>query len=101
MPRLSVYFAMNGRSAEAINFYKNCFGGESTIMLISESPMKANFPASMQNQVLHAELNTESFRLMVSDMSGPDGFTTGTKMAASHGLFECRKCKANVLQISC
>jgi len=74
---------MNGHSENAINFYKNCFGGQPTMMRISESPLKNNFPASMQNQLLHAELETEGFRLMVSDMNGPDGYTTGTNMAAS------------------
>lgn len=83
MPRLSVYFAMNGHSEEAINFYKSCFGGEIMSMQIGESPLKSHFPASIQSQILHAELNTENFRLMVSDMNGPDGYTTGTNMAAS------------------
>ncbi len=74
---------MNGHSEEAINFYKNCFGGDVTSMRISESPLKSHFPASMHNQLLHAELDTKDFRLMVSDINGPDGYTTGTNMAAS------------------
>lgn len=83
MIKLSVYFGLNGRCEEAMNFYKNCFGGEPTLTIIGGSPMKDQFPEVMKDKVLHAELTTDGFTLMASDMNGPDGFTAGTNVAIS------------------
>lgn len=83
MTKLSVYFGLNGRCEEAMNFYKNCFGGEPTLTIIGDSPMKDHFPEAMKDKILHAELATDGFTIMASDMNGPDGFTEGTNVAIS------------------
>lgn len=94
MTKLSVYFAMNGRCREAMNFYADCFGVETAgFTIIGESPMKDQFPASMQDKVLHAELGMGSFNIMASDMNGPDGFTEGTNVAVSLDNPEVEKVK--------
>lgn len=93
MTKLSVYFGMNGRCEEAINFYKSCFGGEPILTMIGESPMQDYFPASMKDKVLHAELHTDGFTIMASDMNGPDGFTEGTNVAISLDNPEPEKAK--------
>jgi PhnB protein len=83
MTKLSVYFGLNGRCIEAMNFYKDCFGGEPTLTIIGESLMKDQFPEAMKDKVLHAELTIDGFTIMASDMNGPDGFTEGTNVAVS------------------
>ena len=83
MTKLSVYFGLNGRCQEAMNFYKNCFGGEPVLTIIGDSPMKDQFPEAMKDKVLHAELTIDGFTMMASDMNGPDGFTEGTNVAIS------------------
>ncbi len=83
MTKLSVYFGLNGHCEEAMNFYKDCFGGEPTLTIIGDSPMKNHFPEAMKDKVLHAELTTDGFTMMASDMNGPDGFTEGTNVAIS------------------
>ena len=83
MTKLSVYFGLNGRCEEAMNFYKSCFGGEPTLTIIGDSAMKDHFPDDMKDKVLHAELTTDGFTIMASDMNGPDGFTAGTNVAVS------------------
>ncbi|WP_419803072.1 VOC family protein [Mucilaginibacter sp.] len=83
MTKLSVYFGLNGRTEEAMDFYKNCFGGEPILTIIGDSDMKDHFPEAMKDKVLHAELHTDGFTIMASDMNGPDGFTEGTNVAIS------------------
>ncbi len=80
MTKLSVYFGLNGHCEEAMNFYKDCFGGEPTLTIIGDSPMKNHFPEAMKDKVLHAELTT-------------DGFTEGTNVAISLDNPEPEKAK--------
>lgn len=83
MTKLSVCLDLNGRCKEAMNFYKDCFGGEPVFTTIGDSPMKDYFPETMKHKMLHAELTTDGFTIMASDMNGPDGFTEGTNMTVS------------------
>lgn len=93
MTKLSVYFNLNGRCKEAMNFYKICFGGEPILTIIGDSPMKGHFPETMKDKVLHAELTTDGFTMMASDMSGPDGFIAGTNVAISLDNAEAKKAR--------
>ena len=93
MTKLGVYFGLNGRCEEAMNFYKGCFGGEPTLTIIGDGPMKDHFPEAMKDKVLNAELTTDGFTMMASDMNGPDGFTEGTNVAISLDDSEPEKAK--------
>lgn len=55
---------------EAMEFYQKLFGGELEMMKISESPAKDQFPAEVQDHILHSSLKNGDFSLMASDMCG-------------------------------
>lgn len=77
------YLTFNGNCREAMNFYKECFGGELTLQTIGESPMAEQCPTGMEHQILHSSLENNGFLLMATDMLGPAGFIAGTDMAVS------------------
>lgn len=77
---LSPYLTFKGNCTEAMNFYKNCLGGELTLMTFKDSPMAGNAPAGKENEIVHSSLKTEKFTIMATDMSGPDGVKEGTNI---------------------
>lgn len=48
MTQINAYIGFNGVCREAMNFYKDCLGGDLMIQTIGESPMAAQFPPSMK-----------------------------------------------------
>ena len=68
MARLNSYLNFNDNCKEAMNFYKDCLGGELTFITVGESPMAVQMPASMKDAILHASLTIGDNMLMGSDM---------------------------------
>jgi uncharacterized glyoxalase superfamily protein PhnB/uncharacterized protein YndB with AHSA1/START domain len=68
MTQISPYLNFNGNCREAMNFYKETFGGSLSLMPVKETPMAAQCPTGMQDQIMHSSLNNGSFMLMASDM---------------------------------
>lgn len=67
MARLNLYLQFNGTCREAMNFYRECLGGELELQTFGESPMAEGMTAEMKDQVLHSALNSETLTLMASD----------------------------------
>ena len=44
MTAINTYIGFNGACREAMNFYKDCLGGDLFIQTIGESPMADKFP---------------------------------------------------------
>ena len=83
MKNLAPYLMFNGDCEEAMNFYKNCFGGEIGYMgRYGDSPM--NVPESQKNKIMHVEFKFQGGSLMASDHVEGVGFTTGSKGANIH-----------------
>jgi PhnB protein len=70
MTQINAYLNFNGRTREAMTFYKECLGGELVMQRIGESPMAAQMPSEMGNHILHSSLINEGIVLMASDMMG-------------------------------
>jgi PhnB protein len=83
MTTINAYLTFNGNCREAMNFYKNCFGGELTLQTVEDTPMKDQCPNGMQHQIMHSMLMNKSIVLMGSDMMGRDGFVRGNTIALS------------------
>lgn len=83
MTTINAYLTFNGNCREAMNFYKDCIGGELTIMPVAGSPVEAECPAAMKDSILHSTLIKESLVLMGSDMLGPGGLVHGNNVALS------------------
>lgn len=70
MKPLTPYLFFNGHCREAMEFYKDCFGGELEIMTYADAPEDARSGGNVQavkDQILHACLTKDAFVLMASD----------------------------------
>lgn len=69
MLQLNPYLRFNdSKCREAMNFYKEIFGGELTFQTLSETPMSKEMPADAQSKIMHATLKNGDFELFASDM---------------------------------
>jgi PhnB protein len=68
MARINPYLNFNDNCREAMNFYKDCIGGELTIITVGESPMAAQMPPGMKDSILHSSLRIGDNMIMGSDM---------------------------------
>ncbi|PKL75978.1 MAG: VOC family protein [Candidatus Melainabacteria bacterium HGW-Melainabacteria-1] len=77
MAKLNPYLNLKGKCREAMGFYKEIFGGELSLMTFADSPMAAQVPAEMQDNIVHAFLDGD-VKLMGTDMEGgPEGISYG------------------------
>lgn len=69
MAQLNPFLRFNeGKCREAMEFYKNIFGGELTFMPIGESPMAKEMPEDKQHYIMHSELKSDRVVFNGSDM---------------------------------
>lgn len=71
MTTLSTYLLLDGSCSAAMEFYRSCLGGELSMSLVGDTPMKAMFPPEMHNRVINAHLKSESMSLSASDWMLP------------------------------
>lgn len=83
MIQIHPYLRFNGDCKEAMTTYQQLFGGELAIQIVGESPMAHQWPASVQQSVLHASLTSKSFQISGSDMFSDGTYTPGNAMALS------------------
>jgi len=81
MTQINTYLSFNGNCREAMNFYKDCLGGELNLQTIGESPLADKMPAQMKECILHATLIKEKLVLMGSDMLGEKGLLRGNNVS--------------------
>ncbi|MEO7984704.1 MAG: VOC family protein [Bacteroidota bacterium] len=86
MTQIRSYLTFNGNCREAMNFYKNCLGGELSFQSIGESPLADKMPAPMKESILHATLVNDTIVLMGSDMVGEQGLLKGNAVSL---LLDC------------
>lgn len=80
MKSISPYLFFNGTCREAMEFYKNCLGGELFMQTIGESPMAAQMPAEIHNNIIHAALMKDGTMLMASDNMGQEEIIQGSNV---------------------
>jgi PhnB protein len=81
MTQINGYLNFNGNCREAMNFYRDCIGGELQLKTIAGSPIEAQCPTTMKDSILHSVLVKEDLVLMASDCIGPDGYTEGNNFS--------------------
>lgn len=69
MANIVAYLALAGNCREAMNFYKECFGGELSMQTIGESPVASQMPAEEKNKIMHANLTKGDLVILASDMT--------------------------------
>ena len=71
MVGLTPFLLFDGVCAEAMRFYQACFGGELRLTRLSETPMKAQFPAEQHGKVTNAFLKSGAVELSATDWLHP------------------------------
>jgi PhnB protein len=83
MAKLSPFIKFNdSKCVEAMNFYKDCLGGELDFMTVKGSPMAKDMPEDKQDLVMHSTLTNGDWVLIGSDMMR-DKATIGDNMGVS------------------
>lgn len=77
MAQLTPYLTFNGNCLEAMEFYRDCLGGDLTLQTVGESPAKDQMPTAMHNNVMHSQLVAGDLVFMASDMMGPGELVRG------------------------
>jgi PhnB protein len=90
MAHLIPYLRFNGNCREVMNFYKECLGGELSIMTYGDSQMSEGTPKELHDKVLHSYLKSGDLKLMASDdiQDSPEGFQKGNMISL------CLVCKS-------
>jgi PhnB protein len=74
--KVTPYLMLDGRSDEAIEFYKKALGANvEMLMRFSEAPKEANCTPSSMNKVMHAALSVGNSTIMLSDGNNKDNPT--------------------------
>src|SRR5882757_3155701 len=81
MTQINSYLTFNGNCFEAMNFYKDCLGGELTFQKIGESPLADKMPPQMKECILHSTLTKGALILMGSDMASEKGLIKGNAVS--------------------
>ena len=81
MTSIQAYLTFNGNCREAMNFYKDCLGGELQWQSVGESPMSGKLPGKMKECILHSTLTKGDLVLMASDMVDEEGLIAGNAVS--------------------
>jgi PhnB protein len=77
--RLNPYISFDGNAREAMEFYKDVFGGELNVNTFGEFGQQ-----EMPDKIMHSQLETDrGFTLMASDTPPHVEYNPGTNMAIS------------------
>ena len=83
MQNLTPYLMFNGNCEQAMNFYKECFGGELGYMgRYGDSPM--DVPPEQRDKIMHVEFKFWGGSIMASDHMDSAGYTTEANGANVH-----------------
>lgn len=98
MITLSTYLLLDGSCSAAMEFYRSCLGGELSMSLVRDTPMKAMFPPEMHDRVINAHLKSQSMSLSASDWMLPSEkpiqgntvclYISGGSAEETRGLFD-------------
>ena len=82
MIQLNVYLSFNGTCEEALNFYKDCLGGEIVSMQrFKDTPVPAG--DAQKDWVMHAEFRAGDIYFMASDVMPDQPVTSGNAVSLS------------------
>lgn len=79
--KINAYLTFNGNCRQAMQFYKECLGGELHFQTVCESPLSATMAIKMKECIVHSSLKNEAFELMASDMVNDNGLVKGNTVS--------------------
>jgi PhnB protein len=68
---LTPFLLFDGYCAEAMAFYHACLGGELTVTMVGDTPMKYQFPPERHATVAYAHLKNASIEFSATDWQHP------------------------------
>jgi len=71
MLQLTPFLLFDGNCAEAMEFYRACFGGHLTLTRIADTPMKDSFPPEKQHKITNAHLKCDAIEFSATDWLHP------------------------------
>ena len=80
MAQLNPYLTFGGTCRDAMTFYQQCLGGELTMETVGESPAAPGFPAEVQDQILHSQLQSGNMVIMAADAVDGSAVISGTSI---------------------
>jgi len=93
MTTLNPYLTFGGNCAEAMNFYKEVFGGELTIQTVGETPMAGKSPGG-DAMVMHSALVSGGITIYASDMLGGGSTVPGNMVTLCLNLTDEAEARA-------
>ena len=69
MATLNPYLNFYGKCNEAMNFYKEIFGGELSVLLAGDSPAKDQMPQHLHSQVMHSHLKSNAIEISRTEIA--------------------------------
>ena len=67
MLRCTPFLLFDRNCAEAMTFCKNCLGGELTLSILCDTPMKQQFPPEKHNRIINAQLKSGDIEFSATD----------------------------------
>jgi PhnB protein len=83
MTQINAYLKFNGNCREAMTFYKECLGGELTVLMVGDSPLANQMPPEAKENVLHSTLTKGNLVLLGSDTMGFGMLIKGSTISLS------------------
>ena len=71
MIHLTPFVIFEGNCAEAMAFYRSCFGGELTVTKVADTPMKNQMPPDKHHKVVFAHLKSGPIEFSATDWLHP------------------------------
>ena len=76
------FLLFDGNCAEAVSFYRDCFGGELTLTKLCDTPMKAQMPEALHPKIAYAHLKSNAVEFSATDwMHATRKFNPGNTVA--------------------
>ncbi len=84
MTQINAYLTFDGNCREAMNFYKECLGGELVLNTVAGSAMEASCKPEHKDLIMHATLTNGGLLLMASDnLMSAERLTIGNDVTLS------------------
>lgn len=84
--KISAYLTFNGNCRQAMQFYKECLGGELYFQTVGESPLSVSMPVKMKDCIVLSSLKNGALELIGSDMVDDKGLLKGNAVSL---LLDC------------
>lgn len=81
-----IFLTFSGECAQALKYYKKCFGGELLVQTMADEYDGINLDKRIQGVVVSATLTNNHFKLVATDLTGDGGIVIGNNISI---LVEC------------